>query len=680
MESFTIYLLKSVLWLSGFALVYLLFLRNERFFTLKRIYLVSGILISIFFPLISVHYQVALSAPEGNPVGITSAGSSFISPQMVSNEKPFNYRSILLFLYFAGILFFSFRIILHISSLYKTIKKANINRLGPAKLIRASEFSSPFSFFNYVFVNPSVNEIEMEQIMNHEIVHVNQKHWFDLLFIELLCLVQWANPFVWIYTGFIRLNHEYLADEVALQRTADPSIYKAALLNQMFSSPVISLSNSFNYSLNKNRFDMMKKIIASPYRKLKVLFVLPVFAIIFYAFAEPEYHYLQTKGNKVTILKIPGIIVKEVKGFVVNKFGKHLEGVIIKVTGTSRGVSTDDMGRFTIGSLSEGDSLVFSYEGYETMNLKPDFTSDMIVKLLKDPDFKGEMKSGIDTSQTPKNKPLVVIDGVVEEKIFMTEIDPHKVISMNVLRDKDATKKYGAEGKNGVIELSSSRGITNPNAQQIRIRSTIPSSGELMSDPLIVIDGTISPDGLNGINPSDIESIAVHKDKRATEKYGEKGKDGVIEIKTKKGSSLSRVKNPDESGPLLLKASETEILKFLAMNTAYPQEARNASDTGRIFVVVKLEKGGIIKECKAFSDKNGISVPVLDEVVIVGYRVTSEQSTINTIKEASTGHLSLRTECLRVANKLSINEIPDWKDKDLEFALAFNFILKEKKN
>ena len=128
--------------------------------------------------------------------------------------------------------------------------------------------------------------------MNHELVHIRQKHWIDLVLAELLCMLQWFNPLVWIYIRFIRQNHEYLADEVALQRTSDPAIYRAALLNQIVGSPVVSLANSFNYSLNKKRFNMMKNIISSPYRKMKILLILPVFAIVLYSFAKPEYKYI----------------------------------------------------------------------------------------------------------------------------------------------------------------------------------------------------------------------------------------------------------------------------------------------------------------------------------------------------------------------------------------------------
>ena len=50
MEDFALYLFKSSVWLTGFAAVYFLFLRNERFFVLNRIFLVAGILSSIAFP------------------------------------------------------------------------------------------------------------------------------------------------------------------------------------------------------------------------------------------------------------------------------------------------------------------------------------------------------------------------------------------------------------------------------------------------------------------------------------------------------------------------------------------------------------------------------------------------------------------------------------------------------
>jgi hypothetical protein len=127
---------------------------------------------------------------------------------------------------------------------------------------------------------------------------------------------------------------------------------------------------------------------------------------------------------------------------------------------------------------------------------------------------------------------------------------------------------------------------------------------------------------------------------------------------------------------LFSKSSETEILKFLAINTGYPQEAKNSSDTGRVFVVVKMNKGGIIKECKVFTDMKGINVPLLNEMVIVGYKPSIGLSAAKIERTTSNKHLTLKTECLRVANKLKEIKIPEWKDKDMEFAIPFKFTLK----
>ena len=138
----------------------------------------------------------------------------------------------------------------------------------------------------------------------------------------------------------------------------------------------------------------------------------------------------------------------------------------------------------------------------------------------------------------------------------------------------------------------------------------------------------------------------------------------------------SNQENAGNQKPLFSKTSESEILKFLAMNAGYPEEAKNSSDTGKVFVVVKMNKGGIIKECKAFTESKGINLPFLGEIVIVGYKPSPGQGVNKNEKVNGNEHLALRTECLRVANKLAEVKIPEWKDKDAEFAIPIKFILK----
>jgi TonB family protein len=380
MEVFALYLLKSVIWLAGFALVFILFLRNERFFLLNRIYLVAGILISFFLPLISIHYTVVLPVVRNfqsdNAVvsEIQNAGNSIIP----------DLKLMLLVLYVSGVFFELTLIIRQGRSLLRTIKKSEIISLGPVKLIKTSDYASSFSFFSYVFVNPSITDVETKEIMNHELVHIRQKHWFDLLLVELLCMMQWFNPLVWIYVRFIRQNHEYLADEVALQRTSDPAIYRAVLLNQIVGAPVVSLANSFNYSLNKKRFNMMKNIISSPYRKMKILLILPVFAIVLYAFAKPDYRYKfadESSGNNITGISS---LQKSVKGTVVQHDGKPLEGATVILKGTNTGTIADVKGYFKLDNVPDDGLLVVSFVGFKSKVLKPVFTSDMTISMMRD--------------------------------------------------------------------------------------------------------------------------------------------------------------------------------------------------------------------------------------------------------------------------------------------------------
>ncbi len=128
--------------------------------------------------------------------------------------------------------------------------------------------------------------------------------------------------------------------------------------------------------------------------------------------------------------------------------------------------------------------------------------------------------------------------------------------------------------------------------------------------------------------------------------------------------------------PLFSDASEKEILKFLAMNTGYPAQAKESADIGKVFVAVKMDKGGIIKECKAFTQKSDISVPILPEIVIVGYKTPAGPGDLRAGKTSGDGQIALQTECVRVANKLAEIAIPEWKEKNMEFALVFNFVLK----
>lgn len=458
MESIAFYLLKSAAWLAGFTLIYLLFLRKERFFRLKRAYLVAGVVMSLLLPLITVHYRVEMPAPviQELPAGtMAQTPEPAVGTELHEQKSPL---SLFLLIYSGGMILFLFRTLLHIFSLYRALSTGSVSRTGEAVMVRTEKYTSAFSFFNYVFINPSVSEQEAMEILNHEMVHLKQKHWFDLLLVEMMSLIQWMNPFVWIYSAFVRQNHENLADEEALQSTSDPAGYRAALLNQVFNARLISLSNSFNFSFNTNRFEMMKKESYSPYRKLKLLLVLPVFAIIFYAFSAPEYIYVESVGPSEITLPQPVALTQHlIKGVVYREDGTPFPGVNVNVSGTSLSVRTDASGRFEIRGIPENVILVFTYKGYKYLPLNPVIDKDMIVRMEPDPNYVDPATVKTDVSGKQKPQLLVVVDGELTDQTVAEVMEKmgNDFGMAKSLTPKEASDKYGEEIAGGAVEIYS---------------------------------------------------------------------------------------------------------------------------------------------------------------------------------------------------------------------------------
>jgi TonB family protein len=471
------------------------------------------------------------------------------------------------------------------------------------KLIRTAEYPSSFSFFSYVFVNPSITDVETEEIVNHELVHIRQWHWFDLVLVELLCMLQWFNPLVWIYIRFMSQNHEYLADKVALQRTSDPAIYRAALLNQIVGYPVVSLANSFNYSINSKRFKMMKNIISSPYRKMKILFILPVFAIILYSFAKPEYRYSSINDNPGNKDPVTAASTKEVKGTVVQQLdGKPLEGAIVIVKGTTLGSSTDGKGYFRFENIPDEAVLVVSYVGFKSKVVKPVFTSDMIIKMVRD-----TVKYLDGNRSTPPPPPPPLPPPPPPPPINNGEnmdVPPPPPPSISNSGDNNSPPPPSPPiNRGGNISMESL-----PATFQIR--------GEGPT-PLYVVDGVITDNiNFNQLDPNTIESISVIKDKSAVALYGEKGKDGVINITTKKDNSRGNeeIKNDVKTtGIAENQKTEKEVfvvveelpefpgggkpamIAWISQNLKYPGEAVKGKITGKVFVDFMVSSTGKVK-------------------------------------------------------------------------------------
>ncbi|CAA9203460.1 hypothetical protein FLA105534_04650 [Flavobacterium bizetiae] len=155
--------------------------------------------------------------------------------------------------------------------------------------------------------------------------------------------------------------------------------------------------------------------------------------------------------------------------------------------------------------------------------------------------------SQVTTIVNQQEKPLVVINGDLASPDFDTkDMDPNKISSINVLKGEKATAKYGSDGKNGVIEITT-KTPTDKDGNEKKVYKGYPiiksntseSSTTTQSDKkdkqLIIVDGVIVKDkSLGELDKLDIKKMEIFKGSEAVAKYGEKGKDGVIVITTRK--------------------------------------------------------------------------------------------------------------------------------------------------
>ena len=176
------------------------------------------------------------------------------------------------------------------TSLYWFYKKGKNNQgvtFKSAQLVLVEEGVSPHTFLSSIFVNKDQYESGKipDQIIEHELAHVEQKHSLDILFIEFLKIVFWFNPVFYFYKQAIQINHEFLADESVLSKTKDPVSYKNLLLESVLPSYNTDLSSSFNYALTKKRFVMMVKESSSLNMISRKIVLIPTIATLAFIFS-----------------------------------------------------------------------------------------------------------------------------------------------------------------------------------------------------------------------------------------------------------------------------------------------------------------------------------------------------------------------------------------------------------
>ncbi|MEA5256335.1 M56 family metallopeptidase [Arcicella aquatica] len=549
------YLLQVNLYLILFYGFYRLLLKTETFFNLNRGYLVASAALAFFIPLMQSEWVRSWFVTEQ----VSQTFSTFYSPEVfyIPTQKmpkgSLTVGDMLAFSYIIGIILGICRFAGNLAYLGKMMKR----KIDGDKNQRA------FSFFNVVFVSRELKN--RSTIMKHEFVHIRQLHSADIMLFELIAIFNWFNPIVYLYKSSIKQIHEFIADEVASRHEASKADYAMLLFQEQFGVQAIPLTNNFfNNSLLKLRIDMLQKQRSTSTALLKYGLTAPLFmAMIVVSSA--------TLASK-SIANIEDSISE------VSKQGIEKINIASQPSKSAKQVLAES-------GIDVSDALIISptlaKELREAKGLVKKDTPEVFIAaenivVEKNPEFPGGMEAFAQYLHANLKYPEAAQKANVSGKVYVQFIvnqdgstSDHEILKgvgygldEEAIRVLKSVPKWEAGEHQGRkvnsrftvpinFVLNNNKKNDNPgiyinkdNGQKIiegkisEITVTLDNvQGGLKNkpQPLYILDGTEIPSfKLEKIDPNTIEKIDVYKDEKAIVRYGEKAKNGVIVITSKK--------------------------------------------------------------------------------------------------------------------------------------------------
>jgi bla regulator protein BlaR1 len=290
------YLIKSAVCLVLLLAAYHLLLEKEKMHRFNRLFLLAGMVFSLTIPALTIRVpQAAVAAVQVIPVNyvieehLPQVITTTTQPAQAENaviSYTLTLTDYLLIAY--GVVAFTLlvRFVKNLYDINTRIRNGDQQRLENCTLVLVPQEIIPHSFFNYIFVNKAEYQSGTmdKQLLLHEFTHVNQKHSYDIVFIELLKIIFWFNPIFILYKKAIQLNHEFLADDGVLSTHINLKAYQHLLLSKAGFSHTLNLTSNFNYSITKKRLIMMNQNTPKLRAMLKATALAPVMLALVFAF------------------------------------------------------------------------------------------------------------------------------------------------------------------------------------------------------------------------------------------------------------------------------------------------------------------------------------------------------------------------------------------------------------
>ena len=491
MTPFLLYIGRSSLYLALFYAFFLLVMRRTTFFRLNRILLLAGTVMCFLLPLLrlrTVEMPLLMAGP------LSEAASEPALTAGPSAASPVPYLELLYALGFLAVLSWT---AVAMVRMYRTIRKGAATRLEDGTRLVLTEADIPSFSWGRTIVMSRKDAETNPAIRLHEEAHIRKAHTLDILLFTVVTLVHWFNPLVWITLSELKLLHEYEADDAVLNKGIDATQYQLLLVRKAVGEKRFSLANGFQHAKLKNRIDMMLQSPSSGWKRLSWLAILPFLAGTMFLCnpVRAKVVPLETIPDQPvsvdfadTTQSVPFQLVEQkptFQGGTAAEFSQWVNAnLIYPKTAKDAGVQGRVTLQFTVypdGSVRDTKVLRGAH---------PDLDAEALRVVSASPDW------------TP---------GYVKgEPVKVTYTFP-VIFRLNGDKNEQKTASIRVTGE----------------ANDVFIR------GALADSVLFVLDGKPVP-SRKDIDLETIESIQVLKDEKAIEKYGEKGRYGVIEFTSKK--------------------------------------------------------------------------------------------------------------------------------------------------
>ena len=212
------------------------------------------------------------------PAEVTANESA--APVMAQNQRKFDFVGLIWRIWLIGAIGAALVFLFKLGKIVFIIIKSPKKRMPGYTAVFTGKEHGSYSFLRYAFFP---DENVSDEIVRHETSHIEHHHSADILFVELMMIIQWFNPFIYLYKRELQSIHEYMADRDVVATGIDKQNYMMLILQQCTAVDFSNMSNNFSFLLTKKRLKMITQNKKAKGMVVKALLTLPLFAMLLFA-------------------------------------------------------------------------------------------------------------------------------------------------------------------------------------------------------------------------------------------------------------------------------------------------------------------------------------------------------------------------------------------------------------